>query len=72
MATTEKRRKPRHGYREHDHITEWQECDTCGLRTGAEIVTEYDDRYYDDAHDPDDCPKPGCDGRMCLPSEKTT
>jgi hypothetical protein len=57
------------GYREHDHATEWQECDTCGLRTGAGITTAHDDVYYDDGHDPDACPVPGCDGRMGLPIE---
>lgn len=60
-------RAPRAGYAEHDHVTEWQECDTCALRLGAGITTSYDTAYY--AGDPDRCPRPGCDGRMCLPAE---
>lgn len=60
------KRQPRDGYVEHDHVTEWQECDTCGLQTGAGITTDYDAEYY--AGDPDQCPR--CDdGRMCLPAE---
>ena len=59
-------RPPRPGYRAHDHVTEWQECDTCHLRTGAGLTTKYDDIYYADGWDPARCPK--CDaGRMCLP-----
>ena len=65
MANTDRRPKP--GYREHDYTTEWQECDTCGLRLGAGVTTSYDATYYSDDHDPADCP--ACaDGLMCLPS----
>ncbi len=60
-------RAMREGYVEHDHVTEWQECDTCHLRTGAGITISYDATYYADDHDPDRCPRPGCDGRMGLP-----
>lgn len=67
MTTTTKR-APRPGYREHDHVTDWQECDTCALRLGAGITTDHDAAYYAETHDPDDCPRVGCDGRMCLPA----
>jgi len=56
---------PLPGYTLHDHVTEWQECDTCGLRLGAGITTQYDTAYYSEDHDPSDCPR--CDGLMCLP-----
>ena len=56
---------PRPGYTLHDGWTEWQECDTCGLRLGAGIETRYDATYYAYGHDPADCPR--CDGLMCLP-----
>lgn len=64
-------RQPHAGYRVHDHFTEWQECDTCQLRTGAEIITDYDAAYY--AGDPDVCPRcaeHGRDGLMCLPEAR--
>lgn len=63
-------RDPRQGYREHDHATEWQECDSCYIRLGACIVTEWDEIYYSDAHDPDDCPRCGV-GWMCLPERRS-
>lgn len=59
-------RIPRPGYRQHDHATDWQECDTCGLRIGDGLTTQYDAAYHAKA-DPGACPRPGCDGRMCLP-----
>ena len=62
---TDTPRPPRRGYREHDGATDWQTCDTCGLRIGRGITTEYDAAYH--AGDPDACPVEGCDGRMCLP-----
>lgn len=58
-------RAMRRGYREHDHTTPWQECDTCHLRLGEGLTTPFDAAYY--AGDPDACPRPDCPGRMGLP-----
>ncbi len=60
-------RAERDGYRHHDHFTDWQECDTCGIRLGRGISTPYDAEYY--AGDPSVCP--ACDdGIMALPTEE--
>lgn len=62
-----KTRSLKRGYQPHDGVTEWQECDTCHLRLGAEIRTEYDAAYYSPDHDPARCPR--CtDGIMALPA----
>jgi hypothetical protein len=55
------------GYKRHDGFTEWQECDTCHVRLGAGIHTEYDDTYYSPFYDSERCPVPGCGGTMGLP-----
>lgn len=62
---TKTNRKMHRDYREHDGVTPWQECDTCGCRTGEGLDTPYDETYYAQA-DPSRCP--ACaDGRMGLP-----
>lgn len=64
--TSHKTRQPKPGYIPHDHVTDWQECDTCQIRTGAGITTDYDAVYYAQA-DPSRCPR-CADGLMCLPA----
>jgi hypothetical protein len=61
---------PRPGYREHNGIADWQECDTCHIRLGAHEQTLYDETYYAADWDPENCPVPGCEGLMCLPEDE--
>jgi DNA helicase-2/ATP-dependent DNA helicase PcrA len=61
------KRAMRGWFSEHDGATVWQKCDTCGLVTGEGFASEFDARYLGGGHDPDACPRPGCDGRMGLP-----
>jgi hypothetical protein len=60
---------PQPGYKIHDGVTDWQECDTCHLRTGKGIATEWDATYFADGWDPDRCPRCGA-GLMSLPDEE--
>lgn len=60
-------RAPKPGYREHDHVTDYQECDSCGLRLGAGIFSKWNESYYAQ-EDPNQCPKCS-DGLMCLPED---
>lgn len=71
MTKTTTPRTPKAGYREHDGVSDWQECDTCHLLTGAGFWTEYDEAYY--SGDPAVCPRcaeAGRDGLMCLRIEE--
>ena len=58
-------RLPKAGYTQHDGTTDWQECDSCALRIGDGLNTEYDEQYHTSG-DPSQCPR--CEGGlMCLP-----
>lgn len=62
---TEQPRAINAGYRDHDGLANWQECDCCGFRCGADMTTPLD-KAYGEQDDASVCPR--CpDGYMVLP-----